>query len=156
MRRAKGPPAQLTRADGLRDDARSNNTMQKDDPLTDNGAESPGHAHGAVGPDATVQRLEVPSLQLVELATLVDKTDRLRYVPTASAVRPGDPEAIYVATQGGLILRFDLETQRFDTENPLWDFSKEVDAMRGAAEKYPRQKFAHLRYPVDFVVGMGM
>lgn len=101
----------------------------------------------------TIEDLEVPGIVLQELEYMTEIGKQLLYVPTSGVVRPGDPDALYISTQAGLVLRFDVVQQRFDTK-PIWDFRQTVIDMRSAASQWPAQKFRHLRFPDDFIHGM--
>lgn len=97
------------------------------------------------------QIADLPGLvQMTDLHTFSDLGDDLVHVPTAAALRRGDPGAIYVTTQGGLILRFDLKKGRFDPI-PFADFRDQVLKMRKAGSKFRGGKFIHLPFPKGFL-----
>ena len=76
------------------------------------------------------------------------------YSPTAAAVNPSDPKALYLAFQAGLILRYDIEKKHLDTENPFFDIRDEISAMRSVATRkgYKKGAFSHYRFPEDFTM----
>jgi len=124
----------------------SNNGSPNDDDDT-------GVSHGR-GSEKVV-RLGVGGLRLTELDSLTDNNADMRYVPTDATTRPGDPRGLYVSTQGGLILRFDTVSDRFD-KTPFRDLTDEVDAMRQAAGRYKQRPMAHVPYPDGFVTKIGL
>ena len=76
-----------------------------------------------------------------------------KYSPTAAATSPleKDKNALYVAFQSGLIMRYNIETNEM---KPFFNITKEIKAMREAAEvnNYKKGPFSHYRYPKDFTM----
>lgn len=97
----------------------------------------------------------VPKAQFIFLHHLetIDDPQGL-YSPTAAAVNPSDPKALYLAFQAGLILRYDIEKKRLDTENPFFDMRDEISDMRSEARRkgYKKGDFSHYRFPEDFTM----
>lgn len=86
----------------------------------------------------------------IDVARYVDTTKTGRFVPTATSLRPRDASGIYVAMQGGQILRFDTESKEFGRK-PFVSLEGTVFRMRMAATRYKRKQFRHLKYPDDFI-----
>ena len=76
-----------------------------------------------------------------------------KYSPTAAATSPleGDKDALYLAFQSGLIMRYQIGQSKME---PFFDITKEIKAMRNAAvsQGFKKGPFSHYRYPDDFTM----